>query len=180
MEGYRWAPEAVGLPGVDFLLVNAPDEYYGGYSWYDIFETPSPGVIRSRQALRETLDAMRGQGYETADTALLGFSQGGLMTTELGLTYPGRFAGLVSISGYVFDPESVAERADPGSKDQKFLVTHGRSDDVVPVDRSRPQYATLRDAGWTIDWREYAKGHTIDPLRELPDIRAFLEEAFQR
>ncbi len=35
IEGYRWFPEAMGLPGMNYLLVNAPDEYYGGYSWFD-------------------------------------------------------------------------------------------------------------------------------------------------
>ena len=35
MEGYRWVPEALDLPWLNYLLVNAPDSYYGGYSWYD-------------------------------------------------------------------------------------------------------------------------------------------------
>jgi predicted esterase len=35
MEGYRWMPEALNLPWLNYLLVNAPDPYYGGYSWYD-------------------------------------------------------------------------------------------------------------------------------------------------
>ena len=33
--GYRWMPEALDLPWLNYLLVNAPDQYYGGYSWYD-------------------------------------------------------------------------------------------------------------------------------------------------
>ena len=36
IEGYRWWPEALGLPWLNHLLVNAPDDYYGGYSWFDI------------------------------------------------------------------------------------------------------------------------------------------------
>jgi hypothetical protein len=31
IEGYRWLPEAMDLPWMNHLLVNAPDQYYGGY-----------------------------------------------------------------------------------------------------------------------------------------------------
>ncbi len=46
--GMRWLPEALDLPWLNFLLVNAPDEYYGGFSWYDIYGDSAPGVRRSR------------------------------------------------------------------------------------------------------------------------------------
>lgn len=36
MEGYRWLPAALNLPWLNYLLVNAPDEYYDGFSWFDI------------------------------------------------------------------------------------------------------------------------------------------------
>ncbi|HZI33613.1 MAG TPA: serine esterase, partial [Candidatus Binatia bacterium] len=31
--GWSWLPGALNLPWLNYLLVNAPDEYYGGYSW---------------------------------------------------------------------------------------------------------------------------------------------------
>ena len=30
MEGYRWLPEAMNFPWLNYQLVNAPDQYYGG------------------------------------------------------------------------------------------------------------------------------------------------------
>ena len=53
MEGYRWVPEAIDFPWLNYLLVNAPDEYYGGYSWYDFAGNIVPGVARSRKMLFE-------------------------------------------------------------------------------------------------------------------------------
>jgi hypothetical protein len=44
MEGYRWLPDAMGLPWLNYLIVNAPDDYSSGFSWYDIFENPAPGA----------------------------------------------------------------------------------------------------------------------------------------
>ena len=44
IEGYRWLPEAMNLPWLNYLLVNAPYDYYGGYSWFDLND------IRARRA----------------------------------------------------------------------------------------------------------------------------------
>ena len=34
LDGYRWLPEALDLPAMNYLLVNAPDPYFSGLSWY--------------------------------------------------------------------------------------------------------------------------------------------------
>jgi len=44
MEGYRWLPEAMRLPWLSYLLVNAPDPYYTGFSWYDFENDPGSGL----------------------------------------------------------------------------------------------------------------------------------------
>ena len=33
--GWRWFPPALDLPEMNYLLVNAPDEYSGGFSWFE-------------------------------------------------------------------------------------------------------------------------------------------------
>src|SRR5512141_1785126 len=95
LEGYRWLPQTLGMPSLNYLLVNAPDEYYGGYSWYDFASEPGPGVTRSRGLIFDLLDGQRRAGFPTGQTILFGFSQGCLMTLEVGLRYPHRLAGLV-------------------------------------------------------------------------------------
>ena len=64
MEGYRWLPPALGLPWLNYLLVNAPDPYFGGYSWYDFSGDAGTGVERSRALLFELLDEWRIEGPE--------------------------------------------------------------------------------------------------------------------
>ena len=59
LEGYRWLPQALGLPWLSYLLVNAPDPYFGGFSWYDIDGDPSAGIERSRELLFDLLDELR-------------------------------------------------------------------------------------------------------------------------
>jgi phospholipase/carboxylesterase len=174
IEGYRWLPEAMRLPWLNYLLVNAPDDYYGGFSWYDITGNSAPGVLRSRQLLFDLLDDLRTRGYSTEQTTLGGFSQGCLMAIDVALRYPHRLAGVVGISGYVFEPNKVVQELTPVALEQRFLVTHGTFDPVVPFEKTRPQVAKLQAAGLRIDWREFAKPHTIAGEEELGVIRKFV------
>lgn len=178
IEGYRWMPEAMRLPWLSYLLVNAPDDYYGGFSWYDITGDHAPGVLRSRKLLFDLLDDLRSRGYPTEQTTLGGFSQGCLMAMDVALRYPHRFAGGVGISGYVFEPEKVLQELSPVAREQRFLVTHGTFDPVVPFEKTRPQIMRLQAAGLRIEWREFAKPHTIAGEEELGVIRKFVRAGF--
>src|SRR5258705_13260121 len=59
MAGYAWVPEAVQIPSLNYLLVNAPDWYYGGYSWYEYAGDAGTGVRRSIKLLSGLLDQQR-------------------------------------------------------------------------------------------------------------------------
>ena len=118
---------------MNYLLVNAPDPYYGGYSWYDFAGNQDEGVRRSRKLIFELLDAQRAKGFPTEETVLFGFSQGCLMTIDTGLRYPHLFAGLIGVSGYVHEPEKLVTELSPLAKQQRFLVTHGYQDPDHPI-----------------------------------------------
>lgn len=176
--GFRWLPQALNFPGLNYLLVNAPDEYYGGYSWYDFAGDPTQGVMRSREMLQRLLDAQRAKGFPTEETVLFGFSQGSLMTIEMGARYPHVFAGLVGISGYVFEPERLVKELSPVAKQQRFLITHGTQDPLIPFALVREQINMLKAAGLNISWHEFMKAHTIAGEQELEDVRDFISAGF--
>ena len=179
IEGYRWMQEALGLPWLNYLLVNAPDEYYGGYSWYDFAGDITPGVTRSRKLLFDLLNAQRTAGFPTEQTTLGGFSQGCLMSLETGLRYPHRFAGIVGISGYVSNPETLLKELSPVAMQQRMLVTHGSMDPLIPFAQVREQIKQLKAAGLQIEWHEFAKAHTIAGEAELEVIRTFVEQGYK-
>lgn len=175
IEGYRWLPEAMNLPWLNYLLVNAPDEYYGGYSWYDYEGDMAPGVARSQRLLSGLLDEQRNNGWPTLQTILGGFSQGCLMSLETGLRYPHKLAGIVGISGYVSDPQKLVKELSPVAREVPILVTHGTFDPIIPIEQSRPQMEFLKKAGLNLEWREFAKPHTIAGELELSVIRQFVQ-----
>lgn len=179
IEGYRWMQEELGLSWLNYLLINAPDEYYGGYSWYDFTGDITPGVTRSRKLLSDVLDAQRAAGFPTDQTTLGGFSQGCLMCLETGLRYPHRFAGIVGISGYVGSPETLLKDLSPVAMQQRVLVTHGSMDPLIPFAQVREQIKQLKAAGLQIEWHEFAKAHTIAGEEELQVIREFVEQGYK-
>lgn len=172
-------PEAMGLPWLNYLLVNAPDKYYQGFSWYDFGGNPEPGIVRSRKLLFELLDDLRRKGVPSEETIVSGFSQGCLMTWETGLRYPHRFAGLVGISGYVHDEKRALKELSPVAREQRFLITHGTMDPMIPFDAVKQQVTSLKAAGLNIEWREFEKGHTISGEEELAVIRDFVRASFK-
>lgn len=174
IEGYRFLPDVLQLPDLNYLLVNAPDHYFGGYSWYDYEGEAKTGVDRSREMLFELLDHQRDQGYAPADTLMFGFSQGCLMTLEVGCRYPHKLAGCVGVSGYSHDPDKLLANLSPVAPEQKFLLTHGTLDPVVPFERTEQQVKRFAAAGLEIAWHSFPKVHTIIE-EEIRLFRSFIE-----
>jgi phospholipase/carboxylesterase len=178
LEGYRWMPETLNLPWLNYLLVNAPDDYYGGYSWFDFTGNIGPGVTRSRDLLFGLLDEQRQNGFPSDQTLLGGFSQGCLMSVEVGLRYPRRLAGIVGISGYICAPEQLVKELSPVARKQRLLITHGTMDPLIPFAMVWQQVNTLKAAGLNIEWHEFLKAHTIAGEAEMGVIRKFMERSF--
>ncbi len=174
MEGYRWLAPALQLDWMTYVLVNAPDSYYGGYSWYDFARSPGPGIERSGELLRNLLAEVE-PDFPAERIFLFGFSQGCLMAGEIGLTYPKRFAGVIGVSGYFHQPEGRLLALSPVAREQRFLITHGTQDTLIPLAAVRQQVELLQGAGLNIVWREFEKGHTIAG-DEIGLIRDFVQK----
>ena len=172
--GWRWLPDALALPSLNYLLVTAPDEYYGGYSWFDYPGDSVPGIHRSRKMLFDLLDDLRAKNFPAEQITLGGFSQGCLMALETGLRYPHRLAGIVGISGWVFEIENLIRDLTPVAKSQRLLVTHGHFDPLLPFAESEKQIRQLKAAGLNVAWHEFPKAHTVHGEAEIKIIREFV------
>lgn len=177
-EGYLWLPAALQCPWLHYALPDAPDLYYAGYSWFDIFGDPVPGVRRSYALLQELLESLQERGFPADQTVVGGFSQGGLMAIEVALRYPRRLAGVVCISGAVCDPDTLLREQSPVARQQRILVTHGRYDEILPFETTQRQIQRLQEGGIPITWIELEKGHTIAGEAELTLLQDFIRSCF--
>lgn len=184
-DGWAWLPGELGLPWLNYLLVDAPDPHFDGFSWFTLRlqDEGGPtivgdGVQRSRRMLLELLASVEASGVPPSETALLGFSQGCLMALDAGLRHPGPLAAVVGISGWVDQPARLAAEAPGVARNVPVLVTHGLHDPLIPVDRVRPLVRQLQEAGFDVVWQEFEKEHTVAGRAEVNFIRRFLESAF--
>jgi phospholipase/carboxylesterase len=178
--GWRWLPGALDRPWLNYLLVNAPDEYYGGHSWFDYPGDIGPGIHRSRRLLFELLDDLRAKNFPANQITLGGFSQGCLMSLETGLRYPHRLAGIAGISGWVFEIENLIRDLTPVARSQRLLVTHGHYDPILPFAEVQQQVRQLQAAGLDVAWHEFPKEHTIDGEAEIAVIREFVRAGYEK
>ena len=177
LEGYRWLPGVMNLPWLNYLLVNAPDEYYGGFSWFPYPGARGPAIIRSRELIFHLLDAQPERGFAPAHTFMFGFSQGCLMACETGIRYPHKLAGCIGISGWAEEPAKLLAEQSAVAKEQRFLITHGTHDPLIPFAAANECFATLKQGGLQIDWHEFPKEHTIYGESEMRVIRGFVTQA---
>ena len=173
-EGFLWLQKALTIDSLDFLLPTAPTPYGIGYSWYDLPPDQLPGIIESQTLLGEVLSETERNGYAPEQTFLFGCSQGCLMTLEFGARHTRRLGGYIGISGYAYDPEALLRELNPEVNQGDWLITHGIEDEILPVERTREQIQQLNAGGFSVDYREFTKTHTIDVERELPEIREWM------
>ena len=181
-EGWKPVANELALPGTGWIFAQAPDVYYSGWSWFDMQlpdTRPDPDTVRrSRDQLRILLAHLAQTRGITADKlTVMGFSQGCLMTMALALTHHERFAGVIGISGWIAELEAYPAAFGAAALSQRYLMTHGTYDQVIPIELTRPQAAQLRALGLDLTWREYAKPHGLDPDAELAALRVFISGA---
>lgn len=180
LEGFRFLPDVLKIPGLNYLLVNAPDPYFTGFSWYDIYGDMKKGVVRSRDLVFGMMDELKAQGWAPEHVGVLGFSQGCLMALDLAARYPQTLGAVVGISGYVGMPNEYPEKFSAVARTQKIFVTHGTMDQMLPLTETQKQIQALKGMGLQIEWKVYDKEHTIDPYREVQDIRTFIVRSLMK
>ncbi len=127
-------------------------------------ETPA-GMAEARAALEETLTALgRERGVQRSTTLLGGFSQGAMISTEIGLHADAPFAGLVLMSGTLLSADRWRAAAARTAPRLSVLLSHGRADPLLPFSGAEALRALLEGAGATVEWVPHAGQHEIPPV----------------
>ncbi|ELS02451.1 putative esterase [Xenococcus sp. PCC 7305] len=187
--------QMLDFPGFAYLFPNAPFDHPqvpGGRAWYDLENMPNCQQLpKSRELLINWLSSLEDStGVPIERTIMAGFSQGGAMTLDVGLTFP--CLGLVSMSGYLHyepDTNSLAEvdeesliintekitRSYP-SQLSPTLIIHGKQDPVVPIAAAREAQEKLTAIGVAIQYHEFNMGHEI-PAPALEVLKDYISVA---
>ncbi len=161
-EGFTGLPPFLDIDEMNYLLLDAPFEYFSGLSWYQLPPDQLPGIKHSSQLLTETLDILFEEEFNADESFLFGFSQGSLLTFEFGARYHRRLAGYIAVSGYIYDAAKLLEEMNEDLRTANWLCTHGTYDNVLPFEVSKEQVQQLQEGGFEIEFKGYEKDHSID------------------
>jgi phospholipase/carboxylesterase len=172
------APMFDAAGGVRFLFPNAskPFEPYPGmpmgWTWFEGWPPKHESVVESRAEMLRFIDEAT-EKYPTPDGKLIvaGFSQGALMSLDSGLRTTKKLAGIIAMSGGLYEQDLPDLRAHAGLP---VLIAHGSADDVVPVTYARRARRVLEDAGLDVEYHEYPMGHQV-AAEEAAVVRQFIE-----
>ncbi|GIT97355.1 alpha/beta hydrolase [Sulfurovum sp. TSL1] len=159
--GFTFLPPYLNMDDMNYLLLNAPYSYYGGFSWYDLPPNQLEGITHSRAILTEIFDTLFEEEFNAHESFLFGFSQGALLTFEFGARYAKVLAGYIAVSGYIYDADTLLQEMNPNVNSSNWLCTHGTYDGILPFNTSKAQIETLQNGGFDITFKSYDKDHTI-------------------
>ena len=165
-------PLAPHLPQTAFYSPNAPERCAGnpfGYQWFPIpwldgssEALAHAGMLAASDDLNTFIDqVLAEEALDPAALALVGFSQGTMMSLQVAPRRAKPLAAVVGFSGRLLNPDSLAKEA--VSKPPVFLI-HGDADEMVPVS-SLPEAAEALQAAGIETYAHVSKGvgHGIAP-----------------
>ncbi len=174
---------AKALPNTAFSSPDAPQPAPGapgGFQWFPLSRLDpavmASGVRQAAGSLDRFIDAeLRRHELPASACALVGFSQGAMMSLHVGLRRAEPLAAVAAFSGVLTAPERLP--AEVKSRPPVLLV-HGARDEMVPVHALAAAREGLAAAGVGCRWRiEPALPHSIGQAG-LDDGATFLRDAF--
>ncbi|RLL65407.1 alpha/beta hydrolase [Paenirhodobacter hankyongi] len=165
-------PLAPHLPDTLFVAPDAPEPCAGnpfGRQWFPIprldgstMEQAAEGAARAAEDLNAFLDGLlAAEGLSPSQLALVGFSQGTMMSLEVAPRRAEPVACVVAFSGRLLRPEALAAEA---VSRPPVLLLHGDADPMVPFEEMSVAGDALVAAGFeTYGHVMKGTGHGISP-----------------
>jgi len=129
------------LPNTLFVCPNAPEicsvNPYG-YQWFDLSQDNEEYIINKSKKneiiLKKFLNEIKEKfSLPNSKICLSGFSQGCMMSINVGLSSDEKFSGILGFSGKIISKKELSKRI---IHKPEILLIHGENDDIVPCVKS--------------------------------------------
>jgi phospholipase/carboxylesterase len=165
-------PHAASIP----VTINA------GYvmpAWYDILVADVSRRVDEQQlrasaaAVHAFVKQQQDLGIDSRRIILAGFSQGGAVVLEAGLSCPVTLGGILSMSSYFPTADSVTVSA--ANQSLPIRICHGSQDPVVSESLGLQSVEALKKLGYQPVYSNYPMPHSVCPP-EIRDISQWLQQ----
>ncbi len=129
------------LPNTLFVCPNAPEICSvnpSGYQWFDLSQDNEEYIINNSKKneiiLKKFLNEIKKKfSLPNSKICLSGFSQGCMMSINVGLSSDEKFSGILGFSGKIISKKELSKRI---THKPEILLIHGENDDIVPCVKS--------------------------------------------
>lgn len=159
--------------GLRFVFPHAPVRpvtLNGGMpmrAWYDILgqtidrDQDRQGIEQSVAQVDALIDAQIVQGVAANRIVLAGFSQGGAVALRCGLARPEGLAGVVALSAYLLQADSLSQWLTQAGRQTPVWIGHGQHDPIVPMAMGKSAVEQLTAAGLSVSWQTWPMQHSV-------------------
>ncbi|WP_426206551.1 alpha/beta hydrolase [Pseudomonas sp. TWP3-1] len=167
----------------NYLSVQAPMALgEGRFQWFrkkgeGAYNGETDDLKVSAQKLRDFIAAAAQKYHAQPDKVyLIGFSQGAMMSYEVGLRQPAVVGGIAALSGRLLPVLKAELEADQQRPPLSIFIGHGTADDRVPYSAGTEADALLQKLSYKPQFHAYPGiGHSITAA-ELRDLSAWLQQ----
>ncbi len=125
------------LPNTLFICPNAPEVCSinpSGYQWFDLSQDNKQFILneskKNEKKLKIFLDEVKKKfSLPNSKICLSGFSQGCMMSINVGLSSDEKYSGILGFSGKIISKADLSKRI---NQKPEILLIHGENDDIVP------------------------------------------------
>ncbi|MFM5904478.1 MAG: alpha/beta hydrolase [Microbacteriaceae bacterium] len=163
------------LPKMPWAALRAPlTLQQGAYAWYGITTPLTPTLEEVEPATDAVWDWIEQHVPSDSPLVILGFSQGGLMATQLLRTHPERIIATVILAGFRYQG---VQPADERLLENKPKVFYGRGvqDTVITKEAVASLNIWLQSHTRAVTKTYEALGHSID-ARVMNDVAQYLSD----
>lgn len=148
-------------------------------AWYDILgmsverAVDEPQLLKSADAICAFINREIERGIDSRRIILAGFSQGGAVAYQAGLSFPQPLGGLLGLSTYFATYKTL--KLHPANKGLPVRICHGTLDPMVPESLGQQSVEAMKALGLSPEYKTYPMEHSVCP-EEIRDISAWFQK----
>ncbi|MFQ6347495.1 alpha/beta hydrolase [Pseudomonas sp. R11F] len=170
-----------------YLSVRAPMSVDpSGYRWFarkpgdGDYDGETADLQRSARLIEDFVTQATAKYHTQSDRVfLVGFSQGAIMSYEVGLRKPGLVRGIAALSGSVLPVLKAELKPDAALDKLAIFIGHGTLDQALPYTAATRANDVLLGLGLKPEFHGYmGMPHTVSEA-EIQDLKAWLEKSLR-
>ncbi|MEQ9091751.1 MAG: dienelactone hydrolase family protein [Balneola sp.] len=158
---------------VAFLAPQASGFTWYPYSFLAPTEKNQPGLNSGLQAISDLVDQIEKKGIPKENIFLLGFSQGACLATEFVARHPGKYAGVIGLSGGLIGDKIVPSVYSGDLEGTPVFLGCSDIDPHIPKERVDETEAVFEKMGGNVAKKIYPRmGHLVneDEILEIQRV----------